>query len=69
MNKNILIVGGNSGIGHACVKVLAENNRIYSLTRSGKDLINIIKNIKNWALKWNIENPVCKERNCKDCDL
>lgn len=35
MNKNILIVGGNSGIGQACVKVLAENNRIYSLTRSG----------------------------------
>ena len=41
----------------------------YSLTNSGKDLINIIKNIKNWALKWNIENQICKERNCKDCDL
>ena len=41
----------------------------YSLTNSGKDLINIIKNIKNWALKWNIENQICEERNCKDCDL
>ena len=41
----------------------------YSLTNSGKDLINIIKNIKNWALKWNIDNQICKERNCKDCDL
>ncbi|MFK7816609.1 MAG: SDR family NAD(P)-dependent oxidoreductase [Gammaproteobacteria bacterium] len=35
MSKNILIVGGNSGIGHACVKALAEHNQIYSLTRSG----------------------------------
>lgn len=35
MSKNILIVGGNSGIGHACVKALAEQNQIYSLTRSG----------------------------------
>ena len=35
MIKNILIVGGNSGIGEACVKAFAENNRIFSLTRSG----------------------------------
>lgn len=35
MNKNILMVGGNSGIGHACVKALAENNQIHCLTRSG----------------------------------
>jgi DNA-binding HxlR family transcriptional regulator len=41
----------------------------YSLTNSGKDFINIIKNIKNWALKWNIKNQICKERNCKDCEL
>ena len=41
----------------------------YSLTDSGKDFIDIIKNIKNWALKWNIENQICKERNCKDCEL
>jgi len=41
----------------------------YSLTNSGIDLINIIKNIKNWSLKWKIENQICKERNCKDCEL
>ncbi len=35
MKKNILIVGGNSGIGSACVDVLAKDNQIYSLTRSG----------------------------------
>ena len=35
MSKNILIVGGNSGIGEACVNALAEDHHIYSLTRSG----------------------------------
>ncbi len=35
MNKNILIIGGNSGIGAACVEALAKENHIYSLTRSG----------------------------------
>jgi len=35
MKKNILIVGGNSGIGSACIEALAEGNHIYSLTRSG----------------------------------
>ena len=35
MKKNILVVGGNSGIGSACIDVLAEDNQIYSLTRSG----------------------------------
>ena len=35
MSQNILIVGGNSGIGLACVEALAKDNQIYSLTRSG----------------------------------
>ncbi len=43
MSKNILIVGGNSGIGTACVDVLAKDNQIYSLTRSG----NIVSTIEN----------------------
>ncbi|MFE3845802.1 winged helix-turn-helix transcriptional regulator [Thermoplasmatota archaeon] len=41
----------------------------YSLTNSGIDLINIIKNIKDWSLKWKIKNQICEERNCKDCEL
>jgi DNA-binding HxlR family transcriptional regulator len=41
----------------------------YSLTESGEDIIDIIKNIKKWSLKWKIKNKICEERNCKDCDL
>jgi DNA-binding HxlR family transcriptional regulator len=41
----------------------------YSLTNSGKDFIKIIKNIKNWSLKWKIKNQICKKRDCKDCEL
>ncbi|MEM7401713.1 MAG: SDR family NAD(P)-dependent oxidoreductase [Pseudomonadota bacterium] len=35
MSKNILIVGGSSGIGAASLDALAEDNHIYSLTRTG----------------------------------
>lgn len=41
----------------------------YSLTKSGKDFINIIKSIKKWALKWNIDNELCEQLDCKDCEL
>ncbi len=41
----------------------------YSLTHSGKDFIRIIKSIKNWALKWNIKNEICRKTNCKKCYL
>ena len=39
----------------------------YSLTKSGMDFINIIKEIKNWSLKWKIDNVLCEKQDCKDC--
>jgi DNA-binding HxlR family transcriptional regulator len=41
----------------------------YTLTESGVDLIDIIRNIKRWALKWKIENIPCGEQDCKKCVL
>jgi DNA-binding HxlR family transcriptional regulator len=41
----------------------------YSLTKSGKDFVKIIKDIKNWALKWNINNEMCGGQDCKDCEF
>lgn len=41
----------------------------YCLTEMGEDLINVAKNIKGWALKWKIINPVCESQDCIDCVL
>jgi len=41
----------------------------YTLTKVGLDFIGIIKDIKSWALRWKIHNEICKQLDCKDCDL
>lgn len=41
----------------------------YYLTSSGKDFINIIKSIKKWALKWKINNNLCKNTFCRNCSI
>jgi DNA-binding HxlR family transcriptional regulator len=41
----------------------------YELTKIGIDLISIIKDIKNWALRWKIDNKVCEQLDCKNCEL
>ena len=41
----------------------------YELTNIGHDFINIIKDIKHWALRWRINNKVCEQSDCKNCEL
>jgi len=41
----------------------------YALTKTGLDFINIIKDIKSWALRWKIQNKVCEQLDCKNCEL
>ena len=41
----------------------------YTLTDSGLGLVGIIKEIKNWALKWKIDNIPCGKQDCKVCVL
>ena len=41
----------------------------YTLTESGREIIEIIRDIKRWALKWKIENIACKSQDCKVCIL
>jgi len=41
----------------------------YSLTQEGIALIKIIKDLKEWALKWKIHNPDCEGKDCKDCEF
>ncbi len=41
----------------------------YTLTESGLEIINVIRGIKSWALKWKIENIPCGQQDCKVCVL
>ena len=41
----------------------------YTLTDSGLGLVEIIRAIKTWALKWKIDNIPCGEQDCKVCVL
>ena len=41
----------------------------YTLTESGLDLIDLIRDIKRWALRWKIDNIPCGEQDCKICVL
>ncbi|MDD1724365.1 MAG: helix-turn-helix transcriptional regulator [Methanospirillum sp.] len=41
----------------------------YTLTDSGLGLVEIIRGIKTWALKWKIDNIPCGSQDCKNCVL
>lgn len=39
----------------------------YSLTKSAKEFIGIISEMKSWALKWKFDNKVCECTECANC--
>ena len=41
----------------------------YALTKSGKDMIRIIKDMKRWSLRWKIKNKTCEQQDCKECEF
>lgn len=41
----------------------------YTLTESGLALIDVIKELKAWALVWKIDNEACKKLDCAKCRL
>ncbi len=41
----------------------------YTLTESGLEIIEIIKDMKRWALKWKISNIECGSQDCCQCVL
>ena len=40
-----------------------------TLTESGLEIVEIIRDIKSWALKWKIKNIPCGAQDCKVCVL
>lgn len=41
----------------------------YRLTPASLELMDIVHEIKSWALKWKIDNIPCGKQNCKICLL
>jgi len=41
----------------------------YTLTESGLGIIEIIRDIERWALKWKIDNIACGSQDCKVCAI
>jgi DNA-binding HxlR family transcriptional regulator len=41
----------------------------YTLTKSGLELVEVIRGIKMWALKWKIDNIPCGGQDCGKCVL
>ena len=41
----------------------------YTLTTSGLELVDVIRGIKMWALKWKIDNIPCGKQDCSVCVL
>ena len=41
----------------------------YSLTKSGKGFIRIIKEMKRWATNWKFKSDHCQSADCKACQL
>ncbi len=41
----------------------------YTLTESGLAIVDIIRDIKSWALKWKIRNIPCGKQDCRACVL
>ena len=41
----------------------------YTLTQSGLEIIDIVKDMKRWALKWKISNIKCGCQDCNQCVL
>lgn len=41
----------------------------YTLTQSGLEIIDIVKDMKRWALRWKITNIKCGCQDCNQCVL
>ena len=39
----------------------------YTLTKSGAEFVDVIKQMKEWALKWKFDNKKCESTECENC--
>jgi DNA-binding HxlR family transcriptional regulator len=41
----------------------------YILTPMGRDLVGVIREMRQWAIKWKIGNSHCEVASCEECDI
>ncbi len=41
----------------------------YSLTKRGTELVDVIRGLKEWAIKWKIGNSFCENSDCSECGI
>lgn len=41
----------------------------YALTKKGESFIKVIKDIKRWALEWEVKNRQCSKQDCMACEF
>ena len=41
----------------------------YRLTPMSLELMDVVHDLKMWALKWKIDNPACARQDCRICTL
>ncbi|MFO7710415.1 MAG: helix-turn-helix domain-containing protein [Candidatus Woesearchaeota archaeon] len=46
----------------------SQRKTFYYLTGSGKDLVSIIRSIKQWGMKWKFDNDECRATQCRSCN-
>ncbi len=52
-------------VDNTCVPMKSE----YRLTEASWELMNVVHDLKMWALKWKVHNPACAKLNCRICTL
>ncbi len=41
----------------------------YSLTKSGRELVKVVRLMKKWGLDWKFPNDICSKTNCSECRI
>jgi DNA-binding HxlR family transcriptional regulator len=41
----------------------------YCLTEPGRDFFGILREMKEWGLRWKFSDQVCESQDCRDCSL
>ncbi|UCD02947.1 MAG: helix-turn-helix transcriptional regulator [Candidatus Aenigmatarchaeota archaeon] len=41
----------------------------YSLTSMGEDFVSVIKQMRKWAIRWNVKNSHCESASCAACEI